>query len=89
MEIPYDLVIILFLLLGMIAGMIIMRIVSGRIRKPVVGTLIIDMRNSAKDICRFVMDKDLDTISKYDEVTIKVTRLVNSDKPLESFKDYD
>lgn len=78
---------LIFLFIGMVVGAIIVRIICGKIKGQKIGTLYIDMRDDSRDICRFLLEKDLQSISQMESVSLKVVNLVTESKHLESFND--
>lgn len=83
MIISEDIKIVIYLLIGTVAGSIMFRILT-RKRGPIIGAMVIDMRDSSRDICHLVLYKDLKSISENSMVRVRVTNLVGTEKKLQT-----
>ena len=72
---------------GAIVGMIFGFFIGSGYRLRKAGTMVIDMEDPKRDICRFVLKDDLFTISKEKAVIFTVQSLGKDDKRLQSFDD--
>ena len=89
MKIDENVIFVIMILIGFICGFLCALVVTKSSRKFVhAGKMVIDLRGKTKDIARFVLEKDLNSLSKEQVALIDICN-VEDGKALEIFNDYD